>query len=158
MRSGRWDRRNASERVGAIQELEVAGLGNGKIAIPPLIVALGDENARVRTAAAMALGPIGSDTSSSGTNRDAVRAAIMALLDALEGPGAFGTGRRGECPADPAPRGNACVHRSPGGHGDPGRTARRSGYPDSTGGDPDHGGPGTVGRGRAAEGAGRGLG
>ena len=78
--------RNPSERVGAIEELEIAGLGNGRIAIPPLIVALGDENARVRTAAAVALGPIGSDTSSSGSDRDAVRAAIMALLGSLKDP------------------------------------------------------------------------
>jgi HEAT repeat protein len=78
--------RNPSERVGAIQELEIAGLGSGKIAIPPLIVALGDENARVRTAAAVALGPIGSDTSTSGFDPEAVRAAIMALLGSLKDP------------------------------------------------------------------------
>ncbi len=78
---GSW---NASERVGAIQELEISGLGHGKIAIPPLVVALGDKDARVRTAAAAALGPIGSDTASSGKEREAVGAAIMALLGSLK--------------------------------------------------------------------------
>ncbi len=80
---GSW---NASERVGAIEDLEIAGLGNGKIAIPPLIVALGDKDARVRAAAATALGPIGSDTFSSGSDQESVRAAIMALLGSLKDP------------------------------------------------------------------------
>ena len=48
---GSW---SASDRVRAIQDLEIAGLGNGRIAIPPLIDALRDEDARVRTAAAVA--------------------------------------------------------------------------------------------------------
>jgi hypothetical protein len=153
---GSW---NASERVGAIQELETAGLGLGKIAIPPLVVALGDKDARVRTAAAAALGPIGSDTASSGEEREAVGAAIMALLGSLKDPD----------PSVRAAAANALVTlpvggrpgvagpSAFGGHGDPRRTDRRSRTPDSTGGHPDHGGPRTRGRGRPSDRAGRRL-
>jgi HEAT repeat protein len=77
---------NASERVGAIQELEFAGLGSSKIAIPPLIAALGDKDSRVRAAAAAALGPIGGEAASSGIQAEAVRTTIIALLDALKDP------------------------------------------------------------------------
>jgi HEAT repeat protein len=77
---------NAIERVGAIQELEVVGLGSSKIAIPPLIAALGDRDARVRAAAAAALGPIGGEAASSGIQTEAVRTTIIALLDALKDP------------------------------------------------------------------------
>ena len=80
---GSW---NASERVSGIQELEIAGLGSSKIAIPPLIAALRDKEARVRTAAATALGPIGNDAANSGTDREAVRVTIMSLLSTFGDP------------------------------------------------------------------------
>jgi HEAT repeat protein len=73
-------------RVGAIQELETAGRGNGEIAIPPLIVALGDEDTRTRTAAAVALGAIGTDAVRAGSLDDLARRAIAALLGALKDP------------------------------------------------------------------------
>jgi HEAT repeat protein len=75
-----------SERVDAIRELETTGLGESQIAIPPLIVALADSDARVRAAAAIALGPIGTDAVASrlevGGVRDAIRALLVAMNDA----------------------------------------------------------------------------
>ena len=61
-------------------------MGSGRIAIPPLIDALGDEDPRVRTAAAVALGPIGNDRPTSGFDREAVRDAMVALLRSLRDP------------------------------------------------------------------------
>ncbi len=78
--------RNPLERVGAIRELEVAGLGDSRAAIPPLVDALGDSDARVRAAAAVALGPISTDAAASGSDREAIRATIMALLGRLKDP------------------------------------------------------------------------
>jgi HEAT repeat protein len=49
-----------------------------------LIVALADPDARVRAAAAIALGPIGTDAVVSGSGADEVRAAITALLVAMK--------------------------------------------------------------------------
>ena len=77
---------NASERVSGIERLETAGLGNGQLAIPPLIVALGDEDAQVRSKAAMALGSIGTDALKAGSLDDMVRGAITSLLGALKDP------------------------------------------------------------------------
>ncbi len=78
--------RNPLERVGAIRELEVAGLGDSRAAIPPLIDALRDSDARVRAAAAVAVGPICTDAAASGSDREAIRDAIMALLGCLKDP------------------------------------------------------------------------
>ena len=78
--------RNASERVSGIQWLATAGLGNGQVAIPPLIVALGDEDAQVRSEAAMALGYIGTDGLKTGSPDDMIRGAITSLLGALKDP------------------------------------------------------------------------
>ncbi len=77
---------NASERVNGIEQLETAGLGNGQMAIPPLIVALGDEDAQVRSKAARALGSIGTDALESGSLDDMVRGAITSLLGSLKDP------------------------------------------------------------------------
>ncbi len=88
---------NASERVSGIQQLETAGLGNGQMAIPPLIVALGDKDAQVRSAAAMALGSIGTDALEAGSLDDMIRGAITSLLGCAEGPAAQRPGRCGQC-------------------------------------------------------------
>ena len=78
--------RNASERVGGIERLETAGPGNGRLAIPPLIVVLGDEDAQVRSKAAKALGYIGTDALKSGSLDDMVRGAMTSLLGSLKDP------------------------------------------------------------------------
>jgi HEAT repeat protein len=75
---------NASERVSGIERLGTAGPGNGQMAIPHLIVALGDEDAQVRSKAAMALGSIGTDALRAGSLDDVVRGAIASLLGALK--------------------------------------------------------------------------
>jgi HEAT repeat protein len=77
---------NPSVRVSAIRELQTVGLGKGEITIPPLIVALRDENAQARSAAAVALGAIGADAVNAGSLDDLARRAIAALLDALKDP------------------------------------------------------------------------
>ena len=51
-----------------------------------MIVALGDEDTQVRSAAAMALGPIGTDAVNAGSMDDLVRRAIASLLGALKDP------------------------------------------------------------------------
>ena len=77
---------DASERVSGIQRLGTAGLGNGQMAIPPLIVALGDADAQVRSEAAMALGYIGPDAPKAGSPDDMLRGAVTALLGSLKDP------------------------------------------------------------------------
>jgi HEAT repeat protein len=78
--------RDASERVSGIQRLGSAGPGNGQMAIPPLIVALGDADAQVRSEAAMALGYIGPDALKAGSPDDMLRGAVTALLGLLKDP------------------------------------------------------------------------
>ena len=56
------------------------------MAIPPLIVALGDEDVQVRSEAAMALGYIGTDGLEAGSLDDMIRRAITSLLGALKDP------------------------------------------------------------------------
>jgi len=75
-----------SERADAIRELERLGLGDSEIVIPPLITALKDRDAKVRTAAAVTLGTIGCDAVETGSDGNRVRAAITALLGALKDP------------------------------------------------------------------------
>jgi HEAT repeat protein len=78
--------RDASERVSGIQRLGTAGLGNGQMAIPPLVVALGDADAQVRSEAAMALGYLGTDALKAGSPDDLLRGAVTALLGSLKDP------------------------------------------------------------------------
>jgi HEAT repeat protein len=78
--------RNASERVAGIEQLQTAGRGNGEVAIPPLIVALGDEETEVRSKAAMALGAIGADALEAGCPDGMIRGAMSSLLVALKDP------------------------------------------------------------------------
>ena len=89
--------RNASERAGGIERLETSGLGNGQAAIPPLIVALGDEDAQVRSKAARALGSIGTDALKSGSLDDMVRGAIDIAPWLAQGPAAQRPDRCGQC-------------------------------------------------------------
>ena len=77
---------NASERVSGIERLETAGRGNGQVAIPALIVALGDVDVRVRSKAAMALGSIGAGALNAGSPDDRIRGAMTSLLGSLKDP------------------------------------------------------------------------
>jgi HEAT repeat protein len=70
-------------RVGAVRELMDLGVGDGEIAIAPLIVALADTETAVRVAAAEALSMFGSEAVKSGADDHQVRAAVAALCESL---------------------------------------------------------------------------
>ena len=97
---------------------------------PPLIVALGDEDAQVRSEAARALGSIGADALKAGSLDDVVRGAITSLLRLAEGPAAQRPGRCGQCVGDDPLRGGICRVDRPQGrahhpHGEPERSRCR---------------------------------
>jgi HEAT repeat protein len=77
---------NPSARVDAILELQTSGLGESSIAIPPLVKALRDADARVRAAACAALGQIGAEAIASESGGNTVRDAVTALLYSLRDP------------------------------------------------------------------------
>jgi HEAT repeat protein len=75
-----------SERVDAIVELQTSGVTNPETSIPPLVAALRDPDAKVRSTAASALGQIGIVAVASNSNNDSPRAALMSLLGCLTDP------------------------------------------------------------------------
>jgi HEAT repeat protein len=78
--------RNPSERMNAIRELVHIGIGDSRVAIPPLVAALEDSEAEVRVGAAEGLRTIGPDAVVSGSAGAALRSAITALFGSLHDP------------------------------------------------------------------------
>jgi HEAT repeat protein len=76
----------ATERVAAIRELERLHFAESALAIPSLTTILRDANSEVRIASAEALGGFGSRAVQSGSDHDAVRAAVTALIGLLKDP------------------------------------------------------------------------
>jgi HEAT repeat protein len=78
--------RDRSQRLAAVQEVQMLSLQNAKDGIPALIGALGDQDERVRTAAAKALGFVCSFEIRSNRNAGAVRDAAEALRASMKDP------------------------------------------------------------------------
>jgi HEAT repeat protein len=77
---------DASRRLAAIQEITELGTTGAGEALQPLIPTLSDRDPAVRRAAAQAIGNVGSATVKSGTESEAVHAAVQGLLTALKDP------------------------------------------------------------------------
>jgi HEAT repeat protein len=76
--------RAATERLKAIRDLEsICLIEDSTIAIPALVPRLADSNAKVRAAAAEALGSIGGNVVKTGSGGNEARAAVAALLESL---------------------------------------------------------------------------
>jgi HEAT repeat protein len=77
---------DASQRLAAIQEVSDLGTSGTSEALQPLTLALADQDATVRRAAAKALGDVGSLAAKAGTKSDALREAAHRLIGALQDP------------------------------------------------------------------------
>src|SRR5262249_15233404 len=75
---------DASQRLAAIQEVSELGNNSGGEAINALMPALSDRDAKVRSAAALALAGVGAVPAKAGTDTEAVREAGRGLLAALK--------------------------------------------------------------------------
>jgi HEAT repeat protein len=74
----------ATDRVAAIRDLERLRFADSAIAIRPLTAQLRDEDLEVRTAAVEAVGELGAKAVRNGSDGDAVRAAVKALIGLLK--------------------------------------------------------------------------